>query len=85
MERTEQLITLKNREHMTLTGVKDVSEFCETKVILKTSMGGLVIKGKKLSISQLDTVTGTLEVHGEVQSAQYTASAGEGFFAGLFE
>ncbi len=85
MERAEHIITIKNRAHMSLSGVKDVSEFSDTRVILKTSMGGLVIKGKKLSISQLNTDSGTLEVSGELQSAQYNSAAGEGFFAGLFK
>ena len=85
MERAEHMITMKNRAHMSLSGVKDVSEFSENKVVLKTSMGGLIIKGKKLSISQLNTDTGMLEVNGEIQSAQYTVAAGEGFFAGLFK
>ena len=85
MERTEHIIIMKNRANMSLSGVKDVSEFSDSKVVLKTSMGGLIIKGKKLTISQLNTDTGTLEVNGEIQSAQYTAAAGEGFFTGLFK
>ena len=45
---------------MSLSGVNDVSEFSDSQVMLKTSMGGLCIKGKNLSINQLNTDTGML-------------------------
>ena len=48
-------------------------------------MGGLCLKGKKLSINQLNTDTGTLDVNGEIQLIQYTSGGDNGFFAGLFK
>ena len=56
---------------MSLSGVNDVSEFSDSQVMLKTSMGGLCIKGKNLSINQLNTDTGMLDVKGEIHSIQY--------------
>ncbi len=81
----EHSISMLNRANMSLSGVTDVTEFSENRVILKTIMGGLCIKGKKLSISRLNTDTGTLDVNGEIQLIQYTTSAGGGLFTGLFK
>ena len=47
----EHSISLVNRSKMSLSGVNDVSEFSDSQVMLKTSMGGLCIKGKNLSIN----------------------------------
>ena len=81
----EHSISLVNRSKMSLSGVNDVSEFSDSQVILKTSMGGLCIKGKNLSINQLNTDTGMLDVKGEIHSIQYINKGKDGFFAGLFK
>ena len=70
---------------MSLSGVNDVSEFSDSQVMLKTSMGGLCIKGKNLSIYQLNTDTGMLDVKGEIHLIQYVNKGKDGFFAGLFK
>lgn len=80
----EHSISLVNRSKMSLSGVNDVSEFSDSQVMLKTSMGGLCIKGKNLSINQLNTDTGMLDVKGEIHSIQYINKGKDGFFAGLF-
>ena len=82
---SEHSLTMMNRANMSLSGVKDVSEFSDSRVALKTTMGGLLIKGKKLSISQLNTAAGTLDVNGEIQCVQYTQTGKDGFLAGLFK
>ncbi|MCI8404596.1 MAG: sporulation protein YabP [Clostridia bacterium] len=81
----EHSISMMNRAVMALSGVTDVSEFSDVKVMLKTTMGDLCIKGKKLSINQLNTENGTLDVRGEIHSMQYTTGSRDGFFAGLFK
>lgn len=78
-------ISLVNRSEMSLSGVNDVSEFSDSQVMLKTSMGGLCIKGKNLSINQLNTNTGMLDVKGEIHLIQYVNKGKDGFFAGLFK
>lgn len=81
----EHSISLVNRAKMSLSGVVDVSEFSDSRVLLKTCLGGLCIKGKNLTINQLNTDTGTLDVNGEIQIVQYSNSGKDGFFAGLFK
>ena len=77
----EHSISLVNRSKMSLSGVNDVSEFSDSQVMLKTSMGGLCIKGK----NQLNTDTGMLDVKGEIHSIQYVNKGKDGFLAGLFK
>ncbi len=84
-EAREHTLTLLDRKRMTLTGVLDVSEFSETQVILKTSLGGLCIKGSALSISKLDTDNGTLDVGGEIREIRYMNKSGGKFLAGLLK
>ncbi len=82
---SEHSLSLVNRKNMSLTGVTEVTEFSDAKVSLKTCGGSLCVKGRELTINQLNTDTGTLEIKGEINSVQYTSGNGEGFFSGLFK
>lgn len=81
----EHSLSLVNRKKMSLSGVCDVSEFSDNQVLLKTSAGGLCIKGKNLSINQLNIDTGTLDVNGEIHLIQYVNRVKDGLFSGLFK
>ncbi|MBQ3471395.1 MAG: YabP/YqfC family sporulation protein, partial [Clostridia bacterium] len=52
----------------------DVKEFSDNRITLKTELGGLLILGKKLNMSHLDTDTGELSVSGERDMIKYTSS-----------
>ena len=80
----EHLITMNNRCETSITGVTEVGGFSDTQVELKTCMGGLIIKGKGLTISKLSTDLGELRVNGEISSIQYTAKKRDSIFSGLF-
>lgn len=80
----EHLITMTNRHVMSLTGVTEVGGFSDAQVELKTCMGGLIIKGKGLTIHKLNTDIGELNVNGEINSIQYIAKKKDGIFTGLF-
>lgn len=75
-------IMLEERCRMTLTGVKEVTAFSDSSVVLVTTAGGLTIGGKGLSISRLNTDTGELFVSGEVSLMKYAAPRRRG---GLLE
>lgn len=64
-------LILKNREHISLSGVVDVYGFNEESISANTQLGGLVIKGSKLHISKLDLEVGDIEIEGYVNSLQY--------------
>ena len=80
----EHSLSMLNRSVISLSGVLEVSEFSNAKVNLKTSMAGLCVRGKKLTVNQLNTDAGTLDIKGEIQSLQYSGGK-DGFFAGLFK
>lgn len=67
-------LILDNRKKLTLTGVRDVSGFNEETVSVATDLGGLIVKGSALHISQLNLDTGEVEIEGNINSLQYTQS-----------
>ena len=64
-------VVLDNRENMTLTGVKDVSSFDETKIVLQTELGQLTITGRLLHILEFSPKTGDFRMHGTIDSLVY--------------
>ncbi len=77
-------LMLDNRKKLVITGAEDVSGFNEETVSLKTSAGGLIIRGSDLRIDRLNLETGDVTVEGTVNSLQYTGGAGKSRFSGLF-
>lgn len=75
-------LILDDRRLMTLSGIKEVSGFSDSAVNLKTIRGALVIRGKGLTISKLNTDTGELTVNGEVSELKYSKDKDKG---GLLE
>lgn len=77
---------LEDRAKISLTGVNEVYGFSENSVQLKTSMGSLLIKGKNITISKLNTDTGELFINGEISSIQYSKDRHKGkLIEGLFK
>ncbi len=79
-------LVLDEREHLSVTGVRDVSSFDEASIVADTSRGLLVIHGAGLHIERLSLDMGELVIEGEVSSLEYEEerSAGGGFFRRLF-
>ncbi|MGN0183309.1 MAG: sporulation protein YabP [Candidatus Ornithomonoglobus sp.] len=78
-------LMLEDRSKMTLSGVKEVTAFSDSSVTLKTMLGLLLIQGKGLNISRLNTDTGELNVNGEINIMRYSKDkSSRGFFEGLF-
>lgn len=78
-------ITLECRKKLKISGVKDIDSFSETKVVLNTVMGELVIKGEDLHIIMLETETGDFSMNGNVSSLVYNSfSTNANIFRKLF-
>jgi sporulation protein YabP len=78
--------TLEDRAQLSLSGVNEVLSFSENAVSLNTSRGALLIQGKRLNISRLNTDTGELFVTGEISLLKYSKSKDSGgIFEGLFK
>ena len=80
-----QRIELCGRSALTVGGVEDVESFDEQTVVLKTSLGTLVVRGEGLHLKQLSLEGGQVSVDGQVDSLVFEDDApGGGFFARLF-
>jgi sporulation protein YabP len=64
-------LVLNERSLLTMTGVTEVVSFDELTVVLKTTLGLLVIGGKDLQLKQLTTDGGQVTVQGTVNALHY--------------
>lgn len=80
------LVTMENRERITITGVTDVGNFDESCITLDTELGTMAIRGERLHISAFDVATGQLCADGRIAALVYTGDAQRGgFFSRLFK
>ena len=81
----EQLITLKNRERFTCQLVENVDSFSDNEIILKTKLGGIVIKGKDMKLSDFSVEEGNLILEGKIDSFVFVnVKEKQSFLKGLF-
>jgi sporulation protein YabP len=70
------VMTLTNRERMTVTGVLGVESFDDQEIVLETEYGTLTLRGEDLHIKQLDLESAKFEVEGMVIGCHYTGVRG---------
>ena len=64
-------IILENRKNLRISGVKDIDSFTESRIVLSTVMGELVIKGDDLHVISLEAESGDFAMTGCVNSISY--------------
>lgn len=62
----EHNITMRNRKHLDITGVKQVESFDNEEFLLETVMGILAIRGENLQMKNLDVEKGVVSIKGRV-------------------
>ena len=67
-----QNLVMENRKSLRVSGVKDIDSFTETRIVLSTIMGELVIKGEDLHVTALDSETGDFSMTGSISSCSYS-------------
>ena len=78
-------LIMENRNQLRISGVKDIDSFTDTRIILNTVMGELVIKGRELHVTALEAETGDFSMTGNIKSLFYNSvSSGDNFFGRLF-
>lgn len=78
-------LIMENRRQLRISGVKDIDSFTDTRIILSTIMGELVIRGQDLHVTALEAETGDFTMTGTVKSLIYNSfSSGDNFFGRLF-
>ena len=64
-------LTLNERKNLTMTGVTEVVSFDDTAVVLRTSLGTLVVQGSQLQLKTLSLDGGQVAVDGNVSALIY--------------
>lgn len=64
-------LTLNERKSLTMTGVTEVVSFDDSAVILRTSLGTLIVQGKDLQLKTLSLDGGQVAVDGNVSALIY--------------
>ena len=70
-ERLPHKLGLEERKHLTMTGVTEVVSFDENTVVLRTSLGLLMVHGNDLKLKTLSLEGGQVEVDGTVSALVY--------------
>ena len=79
-------LIMKNRGNLEISGVYDVEGFDEREINCFTDYGQLIIRGERLHVDNMDTVSGQMKVTGEVSALIYTAEKRHAsFFSKLFK
>lgn len=74
-------LTLNERKSLTMTGVTEVISFDETSVVLRTSLGTLMIQGSDLQLKALSPDGGQVAVDGTVTALAYEEPRSRGSWA----
>jgi len=75
-------LTLNERKQLTMTGVSEVVSFDDTAVVLRTSLGTLMIQGKELQLKTLSLDGGQVAVDGMISSMVYEEPRAAGSWLG---
>ena len=76
MEDNTQTMELFQRRLLAVNGVDTVEAFDENKVLLKTKLGLLAIKGEGMAVKTLDLDAGRLELEGLIHGWEYQEDKG---------
>lgn len=63
-----QMLTLRDRQHLSLNGVSEVSELDECTVVLISSVGRITVEGETLHMTHLDLERGEVIVDGHISA-----------------
>ena len=64
-------LRLENRKKLTMTGVTEVLRLDEEAVVLKTSLGLLLVQGQGLQLKNLSPDGGQVELRGQICALSY--------------
>jgi len=85
-EAADHHVILEGRASLSVSGVEEVESFDENAIVMRTSLGTLVVRVEELHIEKLSLYGGDLRVEGMVDSLTYEDDGGPraGFLARLF-
>ena len=74
----KHMLSLMERERLTLSGIKEVFSFDETLIELETSRGYLDISGEDLHIIKMNIEDGDIIIEGNISNMSYHDNQGAG-------
>ena len=78
-------LTLNERNQLTMSGVTEVASFDDSAVVLRTSLGTLLVQGKELKLKTLMREGGQVTVTGKIAALTYEEPrAAGGFWRRMF-
>ena len=77
-------LTLNERRELTMTWVTEVVSFEDTAVVLKTSLGTLILQGSGLKLKTLSLDGGQVAVDGTISAMVYQEPRAAGFLQRFF-
>lgn len=75
-------LSLNDRKALTITGVSEVLRFDDTSVVLRTSMGTLMVHGSQLQLRNLSLDGGQVAVDGTISALVYEEPRASGSWLG---
>ena len=70
-EKLPHRLTLDERQRLTMTGVTEVVSFEDSGVVLRTSLGTLMVQGQQLQLKTLSAEGGQVEITGSIAAVSY--------------
>ena len=64
-------VVVESRKSINLTGIKKIVSFDEEEFFLETTMGSMLIKGKNLEMTELNTAEGIVNIKGHINGYNY--------------
>lgn len=71
-------VVLNTRERLSINGVKEIVNFDENSVNVRTSCGDLCIEGEDIHINVLDIERGELQMNGRINGLSYFDAQSDG-------
>lgn len=84
---TAHNLVMEGRKKLSITAVRDITSFEESRVVLETEMGELTVTGQGLHLNNLSVETGEVSLEGMVDGFSYDdhpSMRGQSFWARLF-
>jgi sporulation protein YabP len=80
-------VIMEGRKKVSVSGVDDVESFDENEVVMSTSQGVLIVRGRDLRIEKLSLDSGDVVMEGEIDRLEYEddAKPSGGLFTRLFK
>jgi sporulation protein YabP len=80
-------VIMEGRKRVSVSGVDDVESFDENEIVMSTSQGILIVRGKELKIEKLSLDSGDVVMDGIVDKLEYEddVKVAGGLFSRLFK